>query len=680
MRISATSKKILGIFFSNPERRFYINELIRRTKLYPNSVYQALKTLEKQKILKPSRVGRLKLYALNESYRYLAEIKKIIGGKQEKKFLTKENNLDWVKILNRRTSYSFTDALCVANIKNLKKIYGFSVPTFWHNSITLGVYYLKNELALLGKAVSKKIEADLKFAQKDIILCRKTCDQLVDIAKKIPLTDLPKKNKKELSELLKDFYFHYLEVFPFVTIPHGIERYFENKIKEEVNNEKVTKILLSPVSTRDEERDSAFDIATYAKNKGFDKKFHHLVNKHWEKFCWLPLWSIHAEPLSVKYFEDEVKNILNAVKNPKGELKRLRDEESEAKKRLQNTLKKIKASLSLKEEVRLLQEYIFLRIYRKNAICQAHYYHLPLLYEAARYLDLTSEEVKLLSYGEILDGLSKKTSKGMLKKLIKDRQKGWAILMRKGKVKTITGVKKIIEAMERFRIIAPTSAMQRVVKGNVACRGRANGRVKIVKKLSELSKIEKGDILVTKMTTPDYVMAMHRATAIVTDEGGITCHAAIVSREFNIPCITGTKNATQILADNDLVEVDAMKGVVRVMEAVEVPEDIEVIAGRTIYKGKVRGVAKIILDASDFAKVESGDILIAPQTTPEYLSSLYKTKGFVVDEESLTSHAVLYGKALRLPSIMGTSFARNAIQDGEKVELDATNGLIRKLS
>jgi len=51
----------------------------------------------------------------------------------------------------------------------------------------------------------------------------------------------------------------------------------------------------------------------------------------------------------------------------------------------------------------------------------------------------------------------------------------------------------------------------------------------------------------------------------------------------------------------------------------------------------------------------------------------------VVDEESLTSHAVLYGKALRLPSIMGTSFARNVIQDGEKIELDATNGLIRRL-
>ena len=67
------------------------------------------------------------------------------------------------------------------------------------------------------------------------------------------------------------------------------------------------------------------------------------------------------------------------------------------------------------------------------------------------------------------------------------------------------------------------------------------------------------------------------------------------------------------------------------------------------------------------------------KTTPEYLSSLYKVKGFVVDEESLTSHAVLYGQALKLPSIMGTSFARSAIQDGEMIELDASRGMVTLL-
>lgn len=75
-----------------------------------------------------------------------------------------------------------------------------------------------------------------------------------------------------------------------------------------------------------------------------------------------------------------------------------------------------------------------------------------------------------------------------------------------------------------------------------------------------------GEILVTGMTRPEYVPLMKKAAAIVTDEGGITCHAAIVSRELKKPCIIGTKIATQVLNDGDLVEVDAERGVVRVLE------------------------------------------------------------------------------------------------------------------
>lgn len=637
MQISPTSRQVLRLLFENSEQGLYVNELIRKTSLYPNSIYRALKTLEKQKILTSSYSGRFKYYHINHSYGFISEIKEIVGDKTKKGPTGTVDELDWVKILNRQTSYSFTSALCVSNVTSLKKIYGVSVPTFWHNSITFGVYYLKDELARLGKAISEKIEADLNFAKKDIALCRKTCDQLVKTSKMIPLANLPSMSSQELSKLLKVFYLDYLNVFPFVTVPHGIENYFENKIMENVPDEEDLKVLMSPISTRDEERDSALRIASYAKERGFDKTFYRLLDKHCEDFCWLTMWSIHAEPLTRDYFEIEIKNILDKVESPKLEAKKNQKEETKAKIKLHDKLKRLKASAFLTERVRLLQEYIGLRIYRKNAICQAHYYHLPLLNEMAKRLGLTSEEIKLLSYEEILDGISRKVPVGKLRKLIKARQQGWAILMRRAKVRTITGVKEIIEAMEQFRIIAPASAMQRIVKGRVACRGRVTGKVKIVRKLSELSKIEQGDILVAKMTTPDYIMAMHKAAAIVTDEGGITCHAAIVAREFNIPCITSTRNATQILADNDFVEVDAVEGIVRVVEAVEAPENIRVIFGRTIYKGKVRGPARIVLDASDFAKVKSGDILIAPQTTPEYLSSLYRVKGFVVDEESLTS-------------------------------------------
>ena len=98
---------------------------------------------------------------------------------------------------------------------------------------------------------------------------------------------------------------------------------------------------------------------------------------------------------------------------------------------------------------------------------------------------------------------------------------------------------------------------------NKGLSGKTVGRVKVLISSNQLDKVKKGDILVTHMTTPEYVPGMRVASAIITDEGGITCHAAIVSRELNKPCIIGTKVATKVLKDGDLVEVDTNNGVIK---------------------------------------------------------------------------------------------------------------------
>ncbi len=101
-----------------------------------------------------------------------------------------------------------------------------------------------------------------------------------------------------------------------------------------------------------------------------------------------------------------------------------------------------------------------------------------------------------------------------------------------------------------------------ITKGLGASPGMASGAVKIVKNTDELDKIEKGDVLVTVMTTPDMVPAMKRADGIITDEGGVTCHAAIVSRELGIPCVVGTGEGSKILKENSVVTLDGSKGFV----------------------------------------------------------------------------------------------------------------------
>ena len=99
-----------------------------------------------------------------------------------------------------------------------------------------------------------------------------------------------------------------------------------------------------------------------------------------------------------------------------------------------------------------------------------------------------------------------------------------------------------------------------IVQGQGASPGIASGKVVIVRDIKDAGKVKEGDILVTKMTNPDMVPAMRRVAAIVTDEGGMTCHAAIVSRELGTPAVVGTRNATTVLKPGQIITVDGEKG------------------------------------------------------------------------------------------------------------------------
>ncbi|MCW1296383.1 MAG: phosphoenolpyruvate synthase [Candidatus Parvarchaeota archaeon] len=119
----------------------------------------------------------------------------------------------------------------------------------------------------------------------------------------------------------------------------------------------------------------------------------------------------------------------------------------------------------------------------------------------------------------------------------------------------VTTLKKVEEKVSMEKI-----EKELILTGLGASPGIASGIVKILSGPEELDKVKEGDVLVTRMTNPDYVPAMRRASAIVTDEGGMTCHAAIVSREMGIPCVVGTGNATQVLKEGEGITVDGKEG------------------------------------------------------------------------------------------------------------------------
>ncbi len=129
------------------------------------------------------------------------------------------------------------------------------------------------------------------------------------------------------------------------------------------------------------------------------------------------------------------------------------------------------------------------------------------------------------------------------------------------KIKSSLRIELVIPRLEDYSLKGNT------ITGQVAYRGKYTGKVAIVFTKKNANRFNEGDILVASQTTPDFMNAIRKAGAIITDEGGMLSHAAIVSRELKKPCIIGTKIATRVLKNGDIVDVDADKGVVKILES-----------------------------------------------------------------------------------------------------------------
>lgn len=144
----------------------------------------------------------------------------------------------------------------------------------------------------------------------------------------------------------------------------------------------------------------------------------------------------------------------------------------------------------------------------------------------------------------------------------------WKALLKKGETKLAGKYKKLVKKYGRFRKAKKSNVSidftkTREFSGIVASRGKARGIANIVLNPEMTKKFKKGEILVTTMTSPKFTIFYKKTSAIITDSGGMLCHAAIIAREMNIPCIVGTKIATKVLKDGDYIEVDATAGKVR---------------------------------------------------------------------------------------------------------------------
>jgi len=194
---------------------------------------------------------------------------------------------------------------------------------------------------------------------------------------------------------------------------------------------------------------------------------------------------------------------------------------------------------------------------RKKEILIAIDYLDRLLMELSKKWNMNIQLLRYAKLDEINEDLKNK------KNTLAEREKGSIYVYFPKKTVILTG-KEYKDALKQLEKGYKSEVKE--LSGMTASAGTATGPVKVCITINDLSKVKQGDILVASMTRPEFVPSMKKAAAVITDEGGITCHAAIVSRELGIPCIIGTKIATKVLKDNDLVQVKGNHGLIIILK------------------------------------------------------------------------------------------------------------------
>ncbi|MDD5031771.1 MAG: PEP-utilizing enzyme [Patescibacteria group bacterium] len=245
----------------------------------------------------------------------------------------------------------------------------------------------------------------------------------------------------------------------------------------------------------------------------------------------------------------------------RGKIKELKNYERETEKKFRKVCRDIKLDkkeIKVFDLVRNLGYYKWAREYGFQKSTRNFYLVLE---EMGRRLGLNVLEAKYV----FLDEWEKYKSRGEeLKKIARARIKSSLIFISQEKGVEILVGEKAIKKFKKLPFVKERKKRASAeIKGMPARAGKAEGVVKIINSKKDLPKMAKGNILVSRATNPELISAMKKAAAIITDEGGITCHAAIVSRELGIPCVVGTKIGTKALKDGDLVKVDANEGIVK---------------------------------------------------------------------------------------------------------------------
>jgi len=428
---------------------------------------------------------------------------------------------------------------------------------------------IKKVYTSIMKAAGKKSDLSSRFLK----LWKKDEDLFYSMCLKVGKTDIEELSDKKLINLHDDFLRIALNRFSSSSLIDGFalgtdqliadkikDVYEKSKLRDKMRFTEVFSALTAPthLSFINESEFELMKIAlAIKKSKKNEKK---LLEEYQKKFFWIRNNYVDSFVLDVNYFKKEVNELLASKIDLAKEIKRIKNLPTINKKNKNKLLKSLEISSELKNLLKISEDFTFWQDERKRSTFWAIHYCSLILEEICQRTGISLDNIKYLSPREVSVIFQKKFS---LKEL-QVRKNNCVFYWDKEGFEIVNGKQadkvkqKILGSMEMKEVDD--------FRGLSASTGKAAGTVKILKSAKEIAKIEKGDILVAVMTRPDYIQAIKKAAAIITDEGGITCHAAIISRELGIPCIIGTKIATKVLHDGDRVEVNANHGIVKILK------------------------------------------------------------------------------------------------------------------
>ena len=362
--------------------------------------------------------------------------------------------------------------------------------------------------------------------------------KVIESAKRLS-NSIAKSSKEELWDLYKECLKAMYDFNDYIMIPFALNELCEAEILKKFNN---------------------FDVIMQAnKLTEYQKMEIMLLKESPEKtakeFGWLNVYSLMEDP----YTAEELRNIKKGLKKEK--IDKMLDAIKANKKEFSRFLTCVKDE-DLRMKCILMHEYVFIKNDRVEAWKKMLFYQIPFFKYLAKMFndkEITSKTTANLMPREIKQILYRVLPNP---NELKKRNKPF-IHYYDTDIHIVTDKKKINEIKS---IVEKKVKQQDFVEGKTGNPGKAYGRVALVLSLYDLKKVKRGNVLVSSVTDPRYTPYMRKCKAVATDEGGMLSHAVITSRELNVPCIVGTKIGTRIFKDGDYVEVDADKGIVKILK------------------------------------------------------------------------------------------------------------------